>query len=452
MPQPTVNTAASNQFDCKQSTFLSSMWPQQILGFRKVVTLFCGILTLLLIYQELVAFAITRPTSNFQEERKLETSDLPEVVLCFHPGLRSKVLNDYGYTKIYYRGAMDSKKSFVGWNGGENETKSSQDILEEVLVVKSHILNETSFLSARYTEDHVSYLPAEMKLRILVFPFGRCIPISPPISQDNLSSLHISFNKPALQISNISTNEVKVFFMDKVNSLRLYPSDLEMMGHAINLNILEEHLVAKLYKTKISRYEHVQGNPLLNCDVYSTENSYNDCVQDELLELFEKELGCQPPLLAKDQNRMCNKKFNFLTEKNLKIEKLFKPLYFHDKKFNCRTPCTTNVFTTKHIQTTPSPAANKTFLTLVFDKTLEVGHSGFSIDVQTFLTRLGGSVSSGRTLLWVLVTFFGAIQVIHCTGRLILLLFSRSFGDFEATQFHVPLHTLVPRPPCHPCN
>ena len=29
-------------------------------------------------------------------------------------------------------------------------------------------------------------------------------------------------------------------------------------------------LIAKLYKTKISRYEHVQGNPLLYCDVYTT--------------------------------------------------------------------------------------------------------------------------------------------------------------------------------------
>ena len=53
-----------------------------------------------------------------------------------------------------------------------------------------------------------------------------------------------------------------------------------------------------------------------------------------------------------------------------------------------------------------------TFLVLAFDKTLEVVHSTFSIDGETFVTRLGGSVSSGRTLLWIFVSLFGAAQVI----------------------------------------
>ena len=52
-----------------------------------------------------------------------------------------------------------------------------------------------------------------------------------------------------------------------------------------------------------------------------------------------------------------------------------------------------------------------TYLILAFDKTLEVDHSDFSIDSQTFLARLGGSVSSGRTLLWILVSLFGVAQV-----------------------------------------
>ena len=67
----------------------------------------CVGLTLLLIYQELVNFAIIRPTSNSLEEKKLETSDIPEVVLCVDPGFNSKVLNKYGYKAVtYYRGTM----------------------------------------------------------------------------------------------------------------------------------------------------------------------------------------------------------------------------------------------------------------------------------------------------------------------------------------------------------
>ena len=51
-------------------------------------------------------------------------------------------------------------------------------------------------------------------------------------------------------------------------------------------------------------------------------------------------------------------------------------------------------------------------LVIVFDKKIEIVRSTFKIDEQTFLTRLGGSVSSGRTVLWILVSLIGAFQVI----------------------------------------
>ena len=52
--------------------------------------------------------------------------------------------------------------------------------------------------------------------------------------------------------------------------------------------------------------------------------------------------------------------------------------------------------------------------------------SRFSVDPQTLLTRLGGSISSGRTLLWILLSIFGAFQVEP------LLLF---FGAFQVKPF-----------------
>ena len=86
-------------------------------------------------------------------------------------------------------------------------------------------------------------------------------------------------------------------------------------------------------------------------------------------------------------------------------------LYCMDKSFDCRTPCTKKVFNIKHVQTTPSGMTGVTYLILAFDKILEVDNSDFSIDSQTFLARLGGSISSGRTLLWILVSLLGAAQV-----------------------------------------
>ena len=71
------------------------------------------------------------------------------------------------------------QKSFVGWNGGENENKSSTDILEEVLVAKSQLCNESCFAKTYYTEDYDSWVPAEVKMRMLAYPIGRCISIAP---------------------------------------------------------------------------------------------------------------------------------------------------------------------------------------------------------------------------------------------------------------------------------
>ena len=388
------------------------IWLKENFELRKVFTFFCAILTLILIYQQLVAFAITKPTSSFREEKKLESRDLPEVVLCFDPGFDSKVLEKYGYSTDYFRGSMEGLGAFVGWNGGENETKSSKDILDDILVVDSqgHNVN-SSMLWNSFTEDHVDFVPAEMKLRTLALPFGRCVSFSFPSTPRNLSSLHIGFSHTAFQKSNIRSDKVRVFFMDKVNSVQVYPNELEMIGDPIKFQIRKPSSTIS-FRTKISRFKHVQEDPLLQCAVYTTDNSYNDCIQEELLGLIEEEIGCHPPLLAKDEKRMCNKRFNVSSDQNKRITKLLMLLYTHDRTFNCRTPCTTNVYNTKYAQTMPSPISNITFLILMFEKTLEVEHSTFSINGQTFLTRLGGSVSSGRTLLWILVSLLGASQVI----------------------------------------
>ena len=90
-----------------------------------------------MIGQELFTFAIVKPTTTSKEEKDLEISDLPEVVVCLEPGFDTEVLKNYGYKTLgYYRGSMDGDK-FAGWNGNENHRKSSLEILEEALIVKN---------------------------------------------------------------------------------------------------------------------------------------------------------------------------------------------------------------------------------------------------------------------------------------------------------------------------
>ena len=50
-------------------------------------------------------------------------------------------------------------------------------------------------------------------------------------------------------------------------------------------------------------------------------------------------------------------------------------------------------------------------LSIVFDQKIAVSHSRFSINGQTFLTKVGGFIGVGRTSLWILISLLGAPQV-----------------------------------------
>ena len=198
--------------------------------------------------------------------------------------------------------------------------------------------------------------------------------------------------------------------MDKASSVHLYPNEMEITGDPIEIKTGSTHWQTS-YKTKITKFQHTQGDPHFACDVYTVDNSYNECVQNNVLELFEKELGCHPPLLAKNNLKMCNKKFNITNKTRLaRVNKLFRHVFDHNGKYECRPPCTSFVYKTKFLHKAQRPR-NRIYVQITFENSVEVVRSTFSVDEQTFLTRLGGSVSSGRTLLWIFLTLVGIFEV-----------------------------------------
>ena len=88
------------------------------LSLRNFLSLLCAGLTILLIYKELVTVTVIKPTTTSTERKELETSDLPDIVVCFLPGFDPQVMRRYHYaTGGYYKGENE-KGQFVGWNGG----------------------------------------------------------------------------------------------------------------------------------------------------------------------------------------------------------------------------------------------------------------------------------------------------------------------------------------------
>ena len=306
---------------------------------------------------------------------------------------------------------------------------SSYEILDEALIVKNqHInVNDTKFITnSTYRNEKDEHYQVGVNLITLAWPFGRCFCITPPpIPQgsqvDVTNTLTLTFNETIFHTYYEQPNMTiyfKMYFMDKTNSLKIYPDESEMKGDLLKIRLNKQQKYVTTFKTEISRSQHVPEDPLLACTEYSLTNSYHECTQNELLSSFHEILGCAPPLLAKDITEICNGRFNVSSENDTTIRRLFKQLYHHDIRFKCKTPCTTNKYTTRLVHKVPY---TDTVVKLVFDRTISVALSTFSINSQTFLTRLGGSVSTGRTLLWVLVSLFGVTQVMLVTESLMHL-------------------------------
>ena len=68
---------------------------------------------------------------------------------------------------------------------------------------------------------------------------------------------------------------------------------------------------------------------------------------------------------------------------------------------------------------------------------MDITRSRFSIDGPTFLTKLGGLIGVGRTLLWILVSLLGTAQVVkfsHTTLREAFPHFHEIFLGGEETE------------------
>ena len=66
----------------------------------------------------------------------------------------------------------------------------------------------------------------------------------------------------------------------------------------------------------------------------------------------------------------------------------------------------------------------------MFDQKVDVARSRFSINGLTLLTRLGGLIGVGRTLLWILVSLLGAVQVTLSDLRFVVYQNTALFSTF----------------------
>ena len=254
---------------------------------KNVFAVLCVAMTFFMIFQLLHTFLLEKPTTTAKLEKKLEQSDLPEVVLCVDPGFNNVTLNNHGYhISTYPLGVVQPNNQeitvsqFVGWNGGNDEVKSSHDILEEALSLpKDYDL----LTYANYTKAHFHYDEAVVSFKTLNDVDGRCIFISPPLIATDSHRLWVRFNTAAFDQYKLSCFKLNIYLMDKANSPHWNPDLMEMVGDRI---FVAPEPSWYTYQTRISRNEHVEGDPLFDCAIYTKNDTYDMCIRKEIEALF----------------------------------------------------------------------------------------------------------------------------------------------------------------------
>ena len=391
------------------SNFVSKMStppPMTVLGQKlrelctitQLFTLICLCLTLLLVYDELKTFLVIKPAAVSSEEKPLKLQNFPQVSVCFDPGFNTTQIAGHGY-KSFWRGSSDGN-TFIGWSGQDGRTSHSK-LLEDLFTVR---LNQTYFKHVFYYTNESGYQPAVLAYTKPLHPKGRCIMFSPKPSNVTVipTKLLLILNK-TYQWPNMSDPlKLTIYLSDSENSIQFNPLAFEMEGDHMNFDTEELNKVSYgyEYKARASQFIHVKGDPAFECHEYNNRFTYDKCAKNEIAERFNKVLGCIPPWFADDQRLVCNKVFNLTQNEDKQVKNMFRDA-FPFKYDNCKTPCTKTVYDTKFLYRSPT---YDPLIVLHFDPVVSVTRSSFSIGAETLVTRLGGSISSGRTLLWALLS------------------------------------------------
>ena len=110
---------------------------------------------------------------------------------------------------------------------------------------------------------------------------GRCLNLGPAIRQSNVTLKYLWFYLVSENIPEYF-EQVKVVFQDPINGRVLLPIVFEIKGDEVNIDTKPEKKLRK-FQTKISQSEHVKGDPNYDCEDYSEENTYGQCIEAELV-------------------------------------------------------------------------------------------------------------------------------------------------------------------------
>ena len=368
------------------------------LSLSSFFQLLCVSFTIFFIYGEIETYLVTKPTVTSNSIEPLGYKNFPEILVCADPAFDQQELSRNGYVEIwrYVLGLQGptSQFNFTGWNG--NGVGSSVQLLDRISTLKT-----VKEVWAYELKDIQSYKYAKRILKNTIYPYGRCVKISHK-TQNFQNAIQIIRQK--------SNSKTRVLFRDPVNSADMIPISFEMTGDRVERQAQanETKRMRKTYKIKIKQNIQEIDDPKSECQIYTLNTTFDFCTSFDILTTMNNYLGCFPPLLSPNINKTCNTFIHKSENESQHIISWIDEMYKSYQTKNCKKPCTHTTFETALLE---EVASDFDRITLRFDQEVDITRSVFSINTHTFLTRLGGSVSLGRTSLWIFLSILGCIKL-----------------------------------------
>ena len=175
------------------------------------------------------------------------------------------------------------------------------------------------------------------------------------------------------------------------------------------LSVLKVNTGYMNYKAKISQKSYLEDDPNFKCKLYTKQDSYSGCLEQEFLNQLSPYLKCSPPWLVGDENMWCNETLH-LDEEVVKSYRyvLGNILDSQADIGNCFQPCKSLHFDVRLDIFDHREDSDRYGLYIQFEDTVETTTLNLAITTTTLLTRIGGIIGVGKELLWVFIFFCGA--------------------------------------------
>ena len=278
----------------------------------------------------------------------------------------------------------------------------TNEIMEKIFISKNY--SRVRFRLWNENEQMSSWKLAKTTLMMPLFPCGRCIRVDDPIVREyeSIREVFIETRKP----QNNEDSRFKVLLIHPNTASLVLPSHQEMAGDEMVIDPNKAQITQYSVQAKIHIYK--EDNPNYKCTSYEKGTSFESCISKDIKRTSESLINCFPPWLeTENEKNICKGHLNTSKTTFYKLQGLWDQKLL-DKETACLSPCENIIYKSKreyYTSSTSNVSASMTYI--LFDKTAVIYRARFTVGVITLLSRIGGYIGGGRTLLWIIIAGCG---------------------------------------------